>query len=123
MAFAALFLLFETKLICTKSDMRTIRTFSKPNCNFNTDSEAYTDDGLVWRWCSNDAVIDIDICRDYGIPCDRAKQRQARSDQLDELLTAIVPHQPSAEEMFEMRAAFGPGVNVVNVFTGQTHRT
>ena len=30
-------------------------------------------------------------------------------------------HKPSAEEMFEMRAAFGPGAKVVDVFTGQTY--
>lgn len=27
------------------------------------------------------------------------------------------------EQMFEMRAAFGPGVEVVNVFTGRKHTT
>lgn len=30
-------------------------------------------------------------------------------------------HKPSAEELFEMRAAFGPGAKVVDVFTGQTY--
>jgi len=28
-----------------------------------------------------------------------------------------------AEQAFEMRAAFGPGVDVVNIVTGETHRT
>ena len=31
--------------------------------------------------------------------------------------------EPSGEEAFEMRAAFGPGVEVVDVFTGRRHRT
>lgn len=30
-------------------------------------------------------------------------------------------YKPSEEELFEMRAAFGPGETVVNVFTGQTY--
>lgn len=30
-------------------------------------------------------------------------------------------HKPSAEELFEMRAAFGHGAKVVDVFTGQTY--
>lgn len=32
-------------------------------------------------------------------------------------------HTPSAEEMFEMRAAFGPGAEVVDIITGQVYRT
>jgi hypothetical protein len=30
---------------------------------------------------------------------------------------------PSAEEIYEMTAAFGPGANVVNIQTGETYRT
>lgn len=32
-------------------------------------------------------------------------------------------HVPDAEEMYEMRAAFGEGVEVVNIITGQVTRT
>jgi hypothetical protein len=32
-------------------------------------------------------------------------------------------HVPSDEEMYEMRAAFGPGQKIVNVVTGQEYTT
>lgn len=103
--------------------MRTIQTFSNPRCSFNTDSNAYTDDGFVWRWCLNDAVIEVDICRNYGIPCDEVRQQKARHEQLDKLLDIVIFHQPTGQEMFEMRSEFGADVCVTNVLTGQTFRT
>ena len=36
---------------------------------------------------------------------------------------AAQPATPSSEEVFEARAAFGPGVEVVDVFTGRKFRT
>lgn len=42
---------------------------------------------------------------------------------LAEYAEARKNHVPSAEEMFEMRAAFGEGAEVVDVITGQVFHT
>lgn len=42
---------------------------------------------------------------------------------LAEYCEARKNHKPSAEEMFEMQAAFGPGAEVVDVITGQVYYT
>jgi hypothetical protein len=42
---------------------------------------------------------------------------------LDAYRERMANHVPSDEERFEMRAAFGEGVEVVNVITGKVTRT
>jgi hypothetical protein len=109
---------------------RVTRTFSKPsgtNWMPAFESEAYTDDGKVWRWASNDAVVPPDSAREYQIPVDPAAQQAARDAEVAAVVErykkARENHVPSAEEQFEVRAAFGPGADVVDVFTGQRFRT
>lgn len=48
----------------------------------------------------------------------------ARQRDMDAFLTAYraSPPQPDAEQLAEMRAAFGPGANVVNAVTGQSRQ-
>jgi len=103
--------------------MRTIKTFSKTEHGHTFSSEAYTDDGKVWRWVSNNACCPLDICPEYGIPVDVEAQKKAREIDLDRELAeyrkAQKNRKPSAEELFEMRAAFGEGATVVNVITGR----
>jgi len=87
-------------------------------------AEAYTEDGgKVWRWTSNNAVCPLDACVEYGIPCDMDAQKVAREKEIDKVLAdyrrRMENHVPSAEEMYEMRAAFGEGAEVVNVITGK----
>lgn len=108
---------------------RTIRTFT------NTDSltrqtftsNAYTDDGRVWRWASNNAVVPLDAAADYGIPVDAAAQAAARDAELTAFVASYKAarknRRPSAEERYELRAAFGPGQTVVNILTGERTRT
>lgn len=81
--------------------------------------------GEVRHWRSNDAVVPLSVFKDgYMVPCaahvaayeadlvkDLEAYRKARSGP------------PSDEEIFEMRAAFGPGVEVVDVISGRRVRT
>ena len=53
-------------------------------------------------------------------------QAKARDKYVEALLMAHVRaesrREPSAEQMYEMRSAFGKGTTVVNVFTGRRTR-
>jgi hypothetical protein len=106
--------------------MRIIRKF-KEKSSWATYSEAYSDDnGRTWRWVSNDSVIMLQVCRSHGIPCDEKAQEEARDKYVDETLKNYRQNQPeipSAEEQYEMLAAFGPGKDVVDVVSGRKWRT
>jgi hypothetical protein len=88
---------------------------------------AYIDDQGVMRWRSNDhvppaeclrAAVDMELITlpqftksiDVGIE----ETRQAIQTYI-----ANQPAQPSEEELYEMRAAFGPGEVVVDVISGR----
>lgn len=105
--------------------MKEIRNFSYTRHRTVFESEAYTEDGgKTWRWVSNDRPCPVDACKEYGIPCDPVAQAAAVSKAAQESIAAyrkaMEGYVPGPEEMYEMRAAFGPGVKVVNVLTGQT---
>lgn len=84
-------------------------------------------DGQVYRWTSNNRVPPADAIKSYGI--DKLPMFHQRTHDIvreEETLAALEEYrermkdyQPSAEEIHEMRAAFGPGATVVNVITGQ----
>jgi len=42
---------------------------------------------------------------------------------LEEYRENMKDHEPDAEHMYELRAAFGEGETVVNVITGKTYKT
>jgi hypothetical protein len=50
-------------------------------------------------------------------------KKQSAAEWLEEYRRMEANRAPDPEEMFEMRAAFGPGVKVVNVITGRTITT
>lgn len=90
-------------------------------------SEAYTsqaEDYKIVRWVSNDAVVPKDIMEKITWPHKsamdqaRAKQTQAAIDSYIQSQSNRTPDQLD-EEAFEMRAAFGKGVKVVNILTGK----
>jgi hypothetical protein len=85
---------------------------------------AYSDDGKVWRWQSNGAVVPLDAAKERGIPVDEAMQEAARSAEIRAFLAEYrrLEQAPTAEEVSEMRAAFGAGTTVVNVITGRRTR-
>lgn len=104
---------------------RIIKTFEKHDRWSNNANEAYTDDGKVWKWTSNNAVCPLDACREYGIPVDVAAQKAARDAELDAFAAAYrkAYRGPSAEERAEARATYGRGVKLVNVLTGHSWTT
>jgi len=82
-------------------------------------------DGVKY-WKSNGSVIPSHVFKDAYVECPWA-QKEAYEKQLNRTMRAIrkasKPRKPSAEEMFEMRAAYGTGKTVVNILTGQKYRT
>jgi hypothetical protein len=82
----------------------------------------YMQDGILQNRLGR--VVDPGLCRECGweVP---PKQEAAYAAYCEEFAAAYhaMRPEPSGEEAFEMRAAFGPGVEVVDVFTGRRHRT
>lgn len=84
-------------------------------------------DGRVYRWASNGRVPPADAIRDYKIDqlpgFDKAAHDAERDAEITEALEAYRSYREnqgySDEEMYEMSAAFGPGVMVVDVITGK----
>ena len=99
-------------------------TVARLRAEMSSDEDSYTLDG-VRHWRSNDAIIPPHVFKDAFLVCPKAQQ-----DAYDKDLAAFVkayrkrqPRRPSAEERFEARAAFGPGVQVVDVFSGRKFTT
>lgn len=79
---------------------------------------------LVWKASGN--VVPMDVFRDAGYlpPKSQKAERDRQVDEhLAEYLERMKNYQPSEEEMFEMRAAFGPGETIVNIITGKVVNT
>jgi len=83
---------------------------------------AYVDAEGVYRWKSNDRVPPEE-CLEGVDPETIAKCKAARDKDTDKFLAcyreSMKDYEHSAEELYEMRAAFGPGAKVVNVITGK----
>jgi hypothetical protein len=82
----------------------------------------------VWRWKSNGRVPFDDLLYEAGVsPAVREACRVARdrenAEAIEEYRRARKGRVPSQEELFEMRAAFGPDARIVNVLTGEKYRT
>lgn len=87
-------------------------------------------DGVL-RWkmgnlCPADCA---EFAKFIGIAVDLSKQQAARDAELSKLVKRMkraeknMSEEARAEQEYEMRAAFGPGVTVVNVFTGKKTKT
>jgi hypothetical protein len=90
------------------------------------DADAYTSVRGVRRWRSNDAAVPPSVYKEAGLDCPSVQVAAHEAETqawLAEYRKNMANYVPSAEEAFEMRAAFGPDVEVVNVITGRTHRT
>lgn len=88
-------------------------------------TQAYEIDGIL-HWVSNDAIIPPFVYEDGKIDCpaiQRAAYDKDLAISLDRYCKARQGRVPSAEEQFEMRAAFGPDAEVVNIITGQVWKT
>ena len=93
-------------------------------------NKAYLDNDCIVRWKSNDRVPFADMLADF-VEARLITQRVAddsemiRQDEVTKFIgeykkaQALKTPEQKAEEMFEMRAAFGPGETIVNVITGE----
>jgi len=87
--------------------------------------DAYQDEDGVYRWKSNNRVPFSDMLECWNLDeetfakCVAAREADT-SKFVAEYKERMKDYVPSAEEMFEMRAAFGEGTKVVNVLTGKT---
>jgi hypothetical protein len=88
-------------------------------------NDAYLVDGVP-HWKSNNQIPPKDILEfwEYScLPFNFEQSEIARDKEttrfLAEYRESMRNYVPSDEELFEMRAAFGPGETVVNVITGQ----
>jgi hypothetical protein len=81
----------------------------------------------VRRWSSNGKVIPHWTFEDAGMECPPA-QKVAHEEESAEFIRRYCEQQakrggPSDEERYEARAAFGPGVELVDVFSGRRWTT
>lgn len=95
------------------------------------EQDAYQDDLGIWRWKSNDRVPFDDMLEECGVSIElRHECAKAREADTAEFLEAYIANQEDLhtnperrdelrEQQYEMRAAFGPGQEVVNVITGR----
>jgi len=86
------------------------------------DWEYYVGAKGEFRWRSNDAVISLSTCKELKITppaCQESVYEEELQKSLSEYRKAMENHVYTEEELFEMRAAHGPGTVVVNVITGK----
>jgi hypothetical protein len=90
--------------------------------------ETNSDTGPVVRWNSNDRIPFGDMLAEFAragwISVQTVENSLAQRKIEDRLsLEAYAKNYkgPSHEDIFEMRAAFGPGAQVVNVLTGHRY--
>jgi hypothetical protein len=75
---------------------------------------------LVWK--SNGRALPKEVTEKLeftNIIYNKEAHEKFRDEQTTKILQAIKPRKVSRQEMHEMKAAFGKGTTVVNVFTGK----
>lgn len=94
----------------------------------HTKADFNIDTNGVIRWNSSNNVPPTDILSEFLAAGMVSQEEVLRSiakkkEEDEEFLRAYIARRQktgySAEEMYEMRAAFGPGETVVDMFTGQ----
>jgi len=105
----------------TKKDWRTVERERLAN---EISTETYVKEGCLY-WKANNAPVPAHVFVEAGVSAP-VGQAAAEQSYLDVVLGSyrkrMANHKPSAEELCEMRAAFGPGTTVVNVLTGKRTR-
>jgi len=78
----------------------------------------------VYYWKSNDRTVPPSCWTVRGLVPPK-EQEKARDEETAKFLAKLRanPQPVTDEEAFEMRAAFGPGVEVVNILTGKRFKT
>lgn len=91
----------------------------------------YVDKNMAVRWKSNDNIPFDDMLVEFlNENLITIEERRASNTireietikKIQEYKKQMENYEYSAEEMFEMRAAFGEGTKVVNIFTGKKVR-
>jgi hypothetical protein len=88
----------------------------------------YEDAEGAIRWKSNDNVLFDDTLEEAGLTVP-ASQKAVRDREAAKAIRAYIEAQANrsddeiAEQRAEARAAMGPGVEMVNVFTGERYTT
>jgi hypothetical protein len=83
---------------------------------------------LIFKSTAEKRPCSKETCAEFGHPESKA-QVDARDRHLDETLReyrearAKMTAEQKAEEAFEIRAAFGPGQKIVDIFTGEVTQT
>ncbi len=85
---------------------------------------AYVDSEGVYRWKSSNRVPFDDMLECWALDSDTLRKCQEAREADDSAFIAdykerMKDYEPSDEELYEMRAAFGNDATVVNVITGQ----
>lgn len=86
--------------------------------------KAIVEESGAIRWIASGNYLPDDFCEklEYaGYNFSRTATREAKDRQVDKSLKAYRSQRKeySAEEIYEMRAAFGAGATVVDIFTGK----
>ena len=86
--------------------------------------EAIVEENGAIRWIASGNYLPDDFCEklEYaGYAFSRTATREAKDKQVEESLKAYRSQRKeySTEEIYEMRAAFGAGATVVDIFTGK----
>jgi hypothetical protein len=95
------------------------------------EGNTYFDEDGVIRWKSSNNVPPQDCLAEFvaaGLITFNVANKSQEQKKIDDAASiaqyvegrANMSAEQKQEEMFEMRAAFGPGEKVVNVFTGET---
>lgn len=81
-------------------------------------AETYSENGVLY-WITNDAPVPLDCFEEVGCTPPE-NQAEAIEKHINDILESYRENYkgPSEEEMYEMRAAFGEGTEVVNMITG-----
>lgn len=82
----------------------------------------------VWHNCSNGQVVAPSVLKDHGHKV-TDKQRHAYDVETAKFIDdyrkarSNMSEEAKAEEAYERRAAFGPGVEVIDCLTGERYKT
>lgn len=89
-------------------------------------TEAIVEEDGAIRWISSGNYIPDDYCEklEYGgynfsREATRIKKDEQQSKSAEEYRKSMKNYKPSEEELYEMRCAFGEGVEIVDIITGQ----
>lgn len=100
---------------------KAIETLEERMYQWETDELLVNPINGVATWASNGNPLPEECALQAklaGVPIDVEATRKARDEHLEEFAKNY-RHEVTAEEMFEMKAAFGEGTTVVNVLTGE----